>query len=158
MTWLVVLVGVMAIAACGGSGGGASQAAKDAAEASGTSFGTLMNSAGLQPCLDTPPQQCDCPGGGTVATTVGAGGAMTATFTGCKSADVKTFTGTLSGSEGSSTVTANMSVFGECTNVTGSAGAPGSTQCSGSLGGTCAGESLTCGFTETQQGDCDLSC
>ena len=154
LTWLVMLVGVMAIAACGGGGGGSSQAAKDAAEASGTSFETLMNSAGLQPCLDTPPQQCDCPGGGTVATTVGAGGAMTATFTGCKSADGKTFTGTISGSATSNTITANMSVFGDCTNTTGDA--PG-TQCGGSISGTCAGGSVTCNFTETQQ-SCDLTC
>ena len=42
LTWLVVLVGVMSIAACGGSGssgGGTSQAAKDAATLSADAFG-----------------------------------------------------------------------------------------------------------------------
>jgi hypothetical protein len=163
LTWLVVLVGVVGIAACGGSGGGgSSQAAKDAAEAAAEAFGTLFDSADLQPCFNTPPQQCNCPGGGTVSTTVSATTTLTATFNNCKTTSGKIYTGTVTGDQAGTELSVNMSVFGDCTNTTGSGPGPGSTQCGGSVSGLCLGEQVSCSWSEVQQQggemSCDISC
>lgn len=158
---------LMGMAACGGgsSGGGggdgASQAAQTAMTNSYETFETIMNSNEVAPCANQTQTTCTCPGGGSVATSD-----TTMTFTSCVAAAAsamvvekatstnRTFTGSLTSADASH-ANGTFSVFGDCTNATGTDMRIDGV-CGGTIAATCSGESVTGTVVDKSGGGCTL--
>ena len=134
--------------------GSSTPASQQAAENSADSFINLMFSSELEPCGDGTQTECDCPVSGTFTDD-----GTTDTYDICVSADNKTFSGTVTYDEATDTIDAIFSTFGDCTTVTTSGiHASVTSDCSGTITGTCAGETITCTLKNdaTEEG-CDCT-
>ena len=154
MRWMA-LVGVLFLASCGGGGG--ESPGEAAAEASVDAFLSIMMSDNLADCVDcvvgTSPT-CNCPGGGNITLDATC---SNITVNNCKSSDGKNFNGTIT-TDGD-VLNVNLTSFGECSNMEGS-NIPLFGDCSGTVSGSCAGETITCDVVDDPDDpdDCDLEC
>ncbi len=147
---VVCMISVVVLAGCGSSGSGSSTdctAGESAAEAAFADFATILENDDMQDCLEFSVARCDCPNGGSVTADAAT---TTLTFVDCTSATNEVYSGTMTSSADFSTlVSANMTEFDGCTNVTATnvVLTPGS--CSGTITGTCASQSLNCSIIES---------
>ncbi len=149
---VIALCGAIVLAiSCGGdSGGGGGTTPQQAINNSALGFGNIIDSIVANPeavCTPKTVFECTCPNGGTVDLDDTA---YSLTFNSCKS-DSLTYTGTVQTDLYFSTLTVNMTQFGECTNVNGTITGVDVDNCSGTLTGTCAGQTVTC----TMSADCE---
>jgi hypothetical protein len=154
---LLVIGAISLLSACGGGGGSSSNTAIQAAIDSFLDFGTVVDSTEIKQCIDlaqaTP---CPCPGGSGTATWNAA--TLTVTLANCKSAAGMTYNGTIKADSIDPTeLTADMTVFGECTNASGTVSTNG---CGGNISGTCDGGNVDCNVIDdtATAGACTLSC
>ncbi len=145
-------------AACGGSGGSSDNcpAAKTAMLQSFEAFGTLAQDPAIQQCIQLQQTNCPCPGGGTAVANIAQ---LTLTLTSCKDANGNTFSGVFTFSPDMVTLSADVPVFGSCTNGTASDIHAG-TGCGGTISGTCSGANVSCDVVDdpNQPGSCTLNC
>ena len=148
MGMIVALFGVLVLAACGGSSDSGSTA-QQAINNSAAAFGNIVDSIFDNPdaCTVKAMLECPCPSSGTVDVNTDTD---LLTFNSCVSNGLN-YSGTIQTDDTGSSITVNMSQFGECTNVTGTITGADVDNCSGSLSGTCAGQTITC----TMASDCD---
>jgi hypothetical protein len=139
---VVLMLSALAVAGCGGSSGGSTDctAGENAAEAAFIDFSTILDSDDILPCLTLVATTCDCPNGGSV--TVDQAN-LTVTLDNCTSATDEVYTGTLTMSQDLTSISANLPQFDGCTNVT-ATNVVVEGGCSGSISGTCGGQTLTC--------------
>lgn len=142
---MVAVLGMFALAACGGSSsdGTAQDAINNSANGFGNIIDTILDNPGS--CTAKTLLECPCPTSGTVDVDDAT---YDMTFNNCVS-DGLTYSGTVQTDATGSSVTVNMSQFGECTNVTGTITGADVDNCSGTLTGTCAGETVTCTMDST---------
>lgn len=165
MSRAVLAIVVLMFAACGGGSSSGSSTAKEAADKSIEGMGNIMDGLGdLSTCTPSGGSLvCNCSGGGTVVFTgdlpaaLVTKGTAVATASSCKdSTSGLTYTGTLNVNTDTEVATVNFTQFGECVNVTGTASIGGEA-CSGTISGTCAGESISCSLSEDASGTCVCS-
>ncbi len=157
---LAMCLGLVFSAACG-SGSGDSSAAQ-AAENSGLAFGSIvefcLGSFGLEADVNgylvvkQVAETCDCPGGGTATI---SGDLSTITADNCKSSGGLNFDGTLT-MDDAGLINGTMTPFGQCSTAT--ANNIGSTSCTGTVTGTCAGETVGCTVVDGSGDECDVNC
>jgi len=151
LNWLIVLVALITLAACGSSsGGGGGGTAEEQAEASMDDFGDLMGD-----CLDSEVNPCECPGGGTMAIDETTG---TMTALNCVSSAGKTYSGVIASSDGGETLDGTLAPFGDCSTAT--ASGVGTDTCEGTFDVVCPAGSLSCDVIDDPdgEGECDLEC
>ena len=163
MNWLVVL-SVLLLSACGSSSSGGGDSGSQIAQASSDEFIAIMEycfsntvnsqvlDAGVDATKDAVP--CTCPRGGTASLDTDT---LVATMADCRSNNNYAYTGTVSFDQASGDVDVNFPVFGGCTGVEGTEITSSADSCSGSLTGTCGGDSVTCDFVPDGD-DCNLDC
>ena len=171
LNWLIVLVALVTLAACGSSSdGGGGGAAEEQAEAAFNDFGDALSACfsslsaqtiddGLEADADVSTIKdtfdCSCPSGGTVAADDVA---ETMVVNECVSATGETYTGTLSGDVTS--VSGVMTKFGACTSASATNVKVDGT-CGGTVSFVCPAGTVTCTVTDDTGGEedeCDLEC
>ncbi len=160
---VMMVVGAMALAACGSSGSSSGGTAASQAEAAFNDFGNAVDA-----CFDAAAQvaggneaaakaevSCTCPGGGTITADDDAG---TMVIANCVSATGENYAGTFSSTDGGLTISGAMTDFGAC--GSGTATGVGTTTCVGALSVSCPAGSISCTITDDAGGEdeCDLSC
>jgi len=161
LNWSVVLVALITLVACGSSGSGGGGTGSEIAQTSSEEFVEIMeycfSEAGAQ-TLDADVTKdvvtCSCPGGGTATMDDVT---LIATMTDCRSNDNYAYTGAVTFDIASGNVDINFPLFGGCTGVEGEEITSGTDSCSGSITGTCGGDSVECDFVPDGD-DCNLDC
>ncbi len=151
LNWLIVLVALITLAACGSSGSGGGGADLEAqVEAAMEDFGDTMGD-----CMDSGDNPCDCPGGGTISANE-AGDQMTATD--CVSATGKTYSGTIDTEDDGATIGGTLTPFGDCSTAT--ASGVGTDTCEGTFSVTCPAGTETCDVIDDPDAEdgCTVDC
>jgi hypothetical protein len=158
---LVVALSLTLFASCGGGGG---TSPEQAAENSGEAFMSIvvycLGDFGLEADANgylvakQAAQTCDCPGGGTATLSEDE---TTVTADDCRSANGYSFSGTLT-IDDTGVVNGTLAPFGQCSSVTANNADFLSGECSGSITGTCEGETATCSITQGSGDECDINC
>jgi hypothetical protein len=148
--WLIVLMGVLALTACGSDGGGGGGDADAQAEAAFDDFGNAINA-----CMATEENPCTCPGGGTIELDAAE---ENLTVANCVSGTGETYTGTFTTDDASATINGTMTSFGACSG--GTANGIGTETCEGTLTISCPAGNVTCTIVDDASGEseCDLEC
>ena len=158
---LVMFVGFIFTAACGGGGGTSPEAAAEHSADAFISivefclgdFGLEANASGYLVSKQAA-ETCNCPGGGTA--TIDAN-LTTVTADDCTSSNGYSFSGTLT-IDDQGVVNGTMTPFGQCSTVTANNADFISGACSGTISGTCEGESATCTIDQGSGDECDVNC
>ena len=149
---LGLLLGATVLAVgCGGSSGSGTDCTpgETAAEAAFDDFGTIMANNDMLPCLNLTATTCDCPNGGIVNVDQTA---LTVTFIDCTSATDQVYNGTLTLAQDGNSFSGTMTEFDGCTNVS-ATNVSVEGACSGTITGTCGGQTLTCTMSDSS-GEC----
>ncbi len=162
LNYLIILVVLFTLAACGSSGsGGGGGTGSEIAQRSSDEFVEIMEycfSEASTHTLDVDVAKevtsCSCPGGGTATMDDVT---FIATMVGCKSDDNYSYTGAVLFDTASGDVDINFLLFGGCAGVEGAEITSGTDSCSGSITGTCGGDSIECDFVPDGD-DCNLDC
>lgn len=150
---IAVILIIMFVAACG-HGTSENDAMQDAIDAF-KGFSVLLDDPAIQPCVPPNTQTvCNCPGGGTFTLDAASGSII---MNECRSAAGLYYCGTITSTDGWQTVSADMSVFGTCSDVTGTAG---TISCGGNLSFECPEWGFDCTIIEdtSAAGGCTLDC
>jgi len=150
----ILVPAFVSLVACGSKGISPDDAMQDAID-SYKDFAELLASAEIQPCLPPGTQTtCGCPGGGSFAIDQANG---TVTLDNCKSAGGKTYTGQITTTDDWQTIETDMTVFGLCSDVIGTANVDG---CSGNMSMECPEWGFDCQIIDdsSSPGECTLSC
>jgi hypothetical protein len=158
---LVMIVSISFFAACGGGGGTSpEQAAENSADAFISIVEFCLGDFGLEAGADgylvvkQVAETCNCPGGGTATI---SGDLSTVTADNCTSASGYSFSGTLT-IDDQGVINGTMAPFGQCSNVTANNADFISGNCSGTITGTCEGETATCTVVDGGGDVCDVNC
>jgi hypothetical protein len=158
---LAMCLGLVFSAACGsGSSGG--DTPEQAAENSYLAFVSIveycLGDFGLEAdangylVVKQVAETCDCPGGGTATLSADM---TTVTAENCRSAGGLNFDGSVT-LDDAGLVNGTMTPFGECSSLT--ANNVGTMTCTGTVTGTCEGETATCTVVDGTGDECDVNC
>lgn len=173
---LMLCLGLVFSASCGGSGGGTSPAG-DEAETSFDDFAaqieaclqTVIGAQVVKPTfadlvkdikMDVTKQMtgsCLCDNGGSIDYIISDDyQEITVTIDNCVTAENNTYNGGASSTDGGDTINGSLQPFGECSSGTAS-NVSGDT-CTGQLAATCPSGTVSCSVVDGEGDDCDLSC
>ncbi len=165
--WFLMLMGVVALAACGGGDGGGGETPEQAAENSIKGIANIIQALGdFSTCTQAGATfTCPCSGGGTISVTAEglaladlAKAIFNGTLTNCQDTETGlSYTGTLSLNDTTGAISFDFATFGECSNIEGTGTVPtgGTAECSGTVTGTCAGAAYTCTLIPGTGEDCE---
>ena len=173
---LVMCLGLVFSAACGGSGGGTTPADEEAeasfddfaaqielclqqvlgAQVVKPTFKDLVDAVYVDATKDTT-GSCICDGGGTIDYIISDDfQQITVTIDSCVTAENNTYNGGASSTDGGETVNASLQPFGECSS--GTASNINGANCTGQVAATCPSGTVSCSVVDGEGDDCDLSC